>query len=127
MVWRLKDKKLEADLNKFSNGEFSKRLNEVVKSGASSVSLTINDGKVAIFLDGRDLEQVPDYDPKVWNEYPAVTPPENVMMRIELNSGHLLGGFCHKFAEGMKWCYADGLVMPEAYSKDVRRFRPWEG
>ena len=124
MVWRLKDKKLEADLNKFSNGEFSKRLNEVVKSGASSIRLTINDGKVAIFLDGRDLEHMQDYNPNAWNEYPAVTPPEHTWMRVELlypngNKRHLGLRFVNE-----KWMDETGAVY-QCWSCERVRFRPW--
>lgn len=126
MVWRLKDKKLEADLNKFSNGEFSKRLNEVVKSGASSIRLTINDGKVAIFLDGRDLEQAPDYNPKAWNEYPPVTPPEGVLMRVEIAYAGSTFRACAIFKEGVWYGEMNGRPY-NAIREEIKCFRPWEG
>ena len=124
MAWRLKDKKLEAELNKLSNGEFSKRLNEAVKSGVSSISLTINDGKVAIFLDGRDLEHLRDYNPNAWNEYPAVTPPEHTWMRVELlypNGNKTRLGL--RFV-GDQWMDEAGVVYLCLGCESVR-FRPW--
>ena len=125
MVWGLKDKKLEAELNRLSSGEFSRRLNEVVKSGASSIRLTINDGKVAIFLDGRDLERMQDYNLNDWNEYPAVTPPEHTWMRVELlypngNKTHLALRFVDE-----KWMDEVGVVY-QCWSCKRVRFRPWE-
>ena len=125
MAWKLKDRKLEAELNKLSNGEFSKRLNEVVKSGVSSISLAINDGKVAIFLDGRDLERVPEYNPNTWNEYPAVIPPEGVLMRVEAVGRSGVFRDCAIFKDGVWQSDMDGEACGEFYAK-VKRFRPWE-
>ena len=124
MAWRLKDKKLEAELNKLSNGEFSKRLNEAVRSGAAKVSLTINDGKVAIFLDGRDLERVPEYNPNTWNEYPAVTPPENILMRAEIAYASHTFRVCVIFKEGVWYGERNGKPY-NAIREEITRFRPW--
>ena len=126
MAWKLKDKKLEAELNRLSGGEFSRRLNEVVKSGASSIRLTINDGKVAIFLDGRDLEQVPDYNPSAWNEYPTVTPPEGVLMRAEVFYPDGVYRECVIFEDGVWQKERNGKSVWDFRGR-VKRFRPWEG
>ena len=125
MAWRLKDKKLEAELNKLSNGEFSKRLNEAVKSGVSSISLTINDGKVAIFLDGRDLEHMQDYNPNAWNAYPATTPPEGVLMRVEASYRDSNYRQCAIFENGIWKREQNGGAACDLFG-EVKRFRPWE-
>lgn len=124
MAWRLKDKKLEAELNKLSNGEFSRRLNEVVKSGVSSISLTINDGKVAIFLDGRDLEHLRDYNPNDWNAFPEITPPVDVVMQVEFRAS---SEGTKAYWDGTDWrrCRNKGFSWDPVIEKDIDRYRPW--
>ena len=71
-----------------------------------------------------DFEEV--YDPHAWNDYPEMMPPEDVLMRVETTTGSKFCGYYHTFAEGGCWCYEDGTVCPEAISKSVERYRPWE-
>lgn len=71
-----------------------------------------------------DFEEV--YDPHAWNDYPEMMPPEGVLMRVETKGGRKFCGYYHTFAEGGCWCYEDGTVCPEAISKSVERYRPWE-
>ena len=124
MAWKLKDKKLEAELNRLSGGEFSRRLNEVVKSGASSICLTINDGKVAIFLDGRALENMQDYNPNAWNEFPKITPPVDVVMRVEFRAS---SEGTKAYWDGTDWrrCRNKGFSWDPVIEKDIDRYRPW--
>lgn len=72
------------------------------------------------------IECVEVYDPYAWNNYQETTPPEGVLMRVETGGGRKFCGYYHFFAEGGCWCYEDGTVCPEAISKSVKRFRPWE-
>lgn len=124
MAWKLKDKNLEAELNKLSNGEFSKRLNELKPCAVMSVSLTVNGGKIAVFLEGKDVEQHPDYKPNDWNKYPAVIPPEGVLMRVEAVGRSGAFRDCAIFKDGVWQSEMDGEACGEFYAK-VKRFRPW--
>ena len=75
-------------------------------------------------LHKEDFEAV--YNSDDWNNYPEVTPPEGVLMRVETEGGRKFCGYYHTFAEGGCWCYEDGTVCPEAISKSVKRYRTWE-
>lgn len=71
------------------------------------------------------LEEVREYDPHKWNEYPEVTPPEGVLMRVECRDGRKACAKYRLFIEGGSWCDVNGGAWPEAYSQSVARFRPW--
>lgn len=68
------------------------------------------------------------YDPNKWNNYPGVTPPIGVPMRIEYKTckGHI-GGILALFFDGM-WhrCTPDGTTCFLPLDRDVKRFRPWD-
>ena len=72
------------------------------------------------------LEEVREDDPHKWNEYPEVTPPEGVLMRVECRDGRKACAKYRLFIEGGSWCDINGGAWPEAYSQDVKRFRPWD-
>lgn len=59
-----------------------------------------------------------EYDPKNWNEYPKITPPPDVMMRVECEGRYKLGA---KFYSEIGWRDPYGNCVD-----DVVRFRPWE-
>lgn len=72
-----------------------------------------------------ELELVETYNPKGWNNYPEVTPPERVLMQIE---GHDDDGDAFHFSGYFKnrmWVdeYGYALAM-NIYT--VERFRPWD-
>ena len=78
------------------------------------------------------LEEVREYDPRAWNDYSKVNPPEGVLMRVECHDGSKAcaqlrfferEGFCRP--EGL-WCDIDGTPWPIADSDAVVRFRPWD-
>lgn len=78
------------------------------------------------------LEEVREYDPRAWNDYSKVNPPEGVLMRVECHDGSKTcaqlrfferEGFCRP--EGL-WCDIDGTPWPIADSDAVVRFRPWD-
>lgn len=135
MTWHLKDESLEKKLIELCP-EFISYLQVAVEK-----KCPCDDGVCVGFLRhdrgkpyGNDLwfwiselVKVKEYDPDDWNEYPAVTPPEGVIMRIELKDGLKLGGYFKHFEDGDYWCNANGTVMPKSYSRDVVRFRPWDG
>lgn len=73
-----------------------------------------------------DVELYDTYNTHDWNKYPEITPPYDVLMRVELDNGNGYKAFLHKFIEGDLWCFGNGKVMPKAMSDSVRHFRPWE-
>lgn len=144
--YRLKDQELQKKLDEISDGEFSKNLhkfdeNHFASYWGKTIFFTINeddDGEeleesehirepqFGVWFNIGEIEEVPEYNPNEWNSYPDVTPPEGVLMRVETEGGRKFCGYYHSFAEGGCWCYEDGTVCPEAISKSVKRYRPWE-
>lgn len=144
--YRLKDQELQKKLDEISDGEFSKNLhkfdeNHFASYWGKTIFFTINeddDGEeleeskhirepqFGVWFNIGEIEEVPEYNPNNWNNYPDVTPPEGVLMRVETTTSSKFCGYYHTFAEGGCWCYEDGTVCPEALSKSVERYRPWE-
>ena len=61
-----------------------------------------------------------------WNDYPEVTPPEGILMRVEANGNRkFCAYFCHQEHGGV-WCFENGTICPEELSIAIQRFRPWE-
>lgn len=135
MTWHLKDKQLEEKLiglcsvflEKLNYGVYLKREDEnyiLVSFDREKSGNCLEGNELWFWID--ELEEIHEYNPNGWNEYPKVTPPEGVLMRLELEGKMYFGGLYHKFYDGEGWCYADGKPMPIAYSEAVRRFRPWD-
>lgn len=137
MTWHLKDRELEKKLIAI-NPDFVKTLTDMVEENLNQpngwfddksiteVELTYNGDYLGMvsFLT-YELEEVPEYNPDGWNEYPKVTPPYDVMMRAD-TGGNGYKAFYKHFEDGDCWCHADGTVMPKAYSDAIKRFRPWD-
>ena len=126
----LKDRELERKLNELSGGEFSKILNETDMKNPNCICFTIDkkeDIELSVFIRPEAIEEIPDYNPKDWNEFPKVKPPYNVMMRVETHTGQGYKLFYNHLGDGDFWCDPNYLLMPKAFSDDVTRFRPWEG
>ena len=101
MTWHLKDRELEKKLNELSKGEFSKNLHQYDDEHFASfcgeiISLTEDCGyefdesagkgvyrqsQFLFFFNNDAIEEVPEYNPNGWNEFPAVT-PEFVSLRL---------------------------------------------
>lgn len=140
MIYRLKDSALQKHLDAISNGDFSHRLQNELQdirgNGTTDADYRIFFGfmsgraelvnRFSMLLYDHEIEAIQEYTPKDWNNYPDVTPPEGVLMRVETGGGRKFCGYYHTFAEGGCWCYEDGTVCPEAISKSVERYRPWE-
>lgn len=134
MTWRLKDRDLEKKLIAI-DPEFVDKLQ--IKEGCGKHGFYLDLGgcvycgdvgvpKIQVYFVQEDLEEVPEYNPHDWNEYPKVTPPYGLIMRVEMHCGLKFGSIYRHFEEGDRWCYPDGVLMPRVYSDDVTRFRPWE-
>lgn len=139
MTWHLKDRELEVKLNELSNGEFSKNLHYAVNGIFVSnfgeeitryVPCLLGTEKrlmqrFKVCFESDEVEDIPDYNPNGWNEYPAVIPPEGVLMRVEAVGRSGVFRDCAIFKDGVWQSDMDGEACGEFYAK-VKRFRPWE-
>lgn len=143
MKYRLKNRELHQQLDRLSRGDFSRRLDEWngdrsqelvnfsygEETGHASFPRTF---ETAIRTE--DIEEVPDYDPSGWNEWPSVNPPAHVLMRVEIlterldqNGPEPKGGKprfrgCGLFLGGTWRFYGETSLR----LGEVVRFRPWE-
>ena len=78
------------------------------------------------FEEINDIEYKTTYNPHGWNEYPEVTPPYDVMMRIKMKNGYLRAGYLKKLADGDSWVNPNGVLLWNAENAEVEFFRPWE-
>ena len=91
-------------------------------NGATYITVATCNWVVQILKE--DIDGIGEYDPKKWNKYPEVTPPEGTLMRIE---GHYQLHRDAHYAGAAIW--GNGKWYPTAVaSKDVvvERFRPWD-
>lgn len=138
MTWHLKDRELERVLEKYSDGNFVKALNLAIEPDWIDVANVVTveferkfwsrgyTNDLSFRTD--ELEEVPEYNKHAWNNYPEVTPPEGVLMRVEIDSNGILLRNCAIFS-GADWrITSDGsAVYADGYTLDnVKRFRPWE-
>lgn len=139
MKYRLKDRELQKKLDEISKGDLSDALEVCSAAVASALKrgkpTTIWFGvqpQLSLEITPDMLEEVREYDPRAWNDYSKVNPPEGVLMRVECHDGSKAcaqlrfferEGFCRP--EGL-WCDIDGTPWPIADSDAVVRFRPWD-
>lgn len=137
MKFRLKNKDLQVQLDALSGGDFSRRLDELMTGepvnlwanmcGAKTVQVTFGETReFSVRIPFDDIEEIRQYDPHGWNDFPEVEPPEGVLMRVECRDGRKACAKYRLFIEGGSWCNVNGGAWPEAYSQSVARFRPWE-
>ncbi len=131
--YELKDKERQAAFEKVFPG-FGRLLNEACMQAP--------DGEVAVLSGhgaaGQDLppyyqmsfprstiEFVTVYDPKGWNNYPEVKPPEGVLMQVEGRFSRDGRVFCNAmhFHKG-HWCAQYEYIGACLFR--VERFRPWD-
>lgn len=134
MKYRLKDRELQRKLDEATDGEFSRRL----QNDREHMDGMILIGCMGMIEDRRrhnhtklqrmtlcfatdEIEEVAEYDPHKWNEYPEVTPPEGVWMRCETD----VNAIEHKIRHVAKF---DGREWRDYLSKQVvvHRFRSWD-
>lgn len=135
MTWHLKDREIEKSMIKlFPNflNELNKCANHQIKKlGKNSVGITFFRRNVGGFntneicFNIKEIEDIPEYSPKKWNDYPAVTPPEGVVMRVEGVCGQYAYRECAIFDEGAWKNERDGKPTDFLLGV-VKRFRPWE-
>ena len=139
MKYRLKDRGLQKKLDEISKGDLSDALEVcsdavafALKRGKSTTIWFGVQPQLSLEIASDMLEEVREYDPRAWNDYSKVNPPEGVLMRVECQDGSKAcaqlrfferEGFCRP--EGL-WCDIDGTPWPIADSDAVVRFRPWD-
>lgn len=140
ITYRLKDRALQEKLDELTDGDFSKGLAETMNEDQSSLPhISVDCGKwinpqaherfalfrFRIFLGKDEIEAIPVYDPKAWNEYPAVEPPEGVWMRLEVEFCGKKYGHKARFSSG-SWRDDWNVFAWEKPLQRTVRFRPWD-
>lgn len=129
MTWHLKDRELENKLIAI-DPYFSEKLNRNCEMWDSN-----KDGDLfefqhfmqqltykykllgEVIFSGNEIEKVPEYNPRDWNEYPKVMPPRHEPLRVE---------FADK---GGTKAYFDDCLREYITAKRIDRpcrYRPWE-
>ena len=139
MKFRLKNKELQAKLDEISNGDFSRRLenisrriHEALDNNEKGVFGQLYFGekirqceRFTILLCYKDLEIVQEYDPYSWNKFPEIKPPSGVLMRCEKIDHN---GRTHHFCATFYLALSGNGNWIDDNSNEVTcdRFRPWE-
>lgn len=136
MKYELKDKVLHQQLDRLSDGDFSKRLNELTLDGFSpELTFVVKFGKPVgychRFLTAFQAKEIlihEEYDASKWNSYPKVVPPENVPLRIEIrrasDNHQTVQRLCAQYV-GSGW-YTDDVRPILINQGDDVQFTSWE-
>ena len=82
--------------------------------------------RFSMLLYEHEIEAIQEYNPKDWNNYPDVTPPEGVLMRVEFVYDGILRRNCAIFENGAWYIAADRKALYDFTIDNVKRYRPWE-
>lgn len=136
MKYRIKDHELQRKLDEATDGEFSRRL----QNDRERMDGMILIGCMGMIEDRRrhhhtkiqrmtlcfatdEIEEVAEYDPHGWNDFPEVEPPEGVLMRVEWRDGvvkHLAVARYEAWGGGKQFVW----VSDKRIIREVDRFRP---
>lgn len=130
MTWHLKDRELEEKLIAIDSN-FCVRLHNTCerkfrdeKDEKQKVYVLFSSDNCflgRLYFKRKVLEDVPEYDPNKWNEYPAVTPPEGILMRVETDRFR----DCAIFKDG--YWQSELFGEPNGrFQAEVECFRPWD-
>lgn len=126
MTWHLKDKTVESALCGIYP-EFLTALNHAAELSAGDDYVAVkfnrkdahdNSHENCLMFLPDELEVIDEYNPRAWNDYQKVTPPEGVWMRVETTRKV---GAKAMFKNGY-WVEPDGHYFVTGGG----RFRPWE-
>lgn len=142
MTWHLKDRELEKKLiaidpefidklqmtKGYGNYGFYLNLGGYVYSGDCGVP------KIQIYLVPEDLEEVPEYNPKAWNDSRKVTPPEDIVFRAKVHrarkdDGETILYECLIFRRSVWYRVINGKplgIQFSLYEDDYVEFKSWE-
>lgn len=123
-TYRLRDRKLQQKLDELSKGTFSEL---IATSGAifareDKSLLKLGNGRFIVVLHKEDFEAI--YNPDAWNNYPEVTPPEGIPLRIQISRGHALIRFFAYYKDS-RFYDAEGRLIHIDKRDDVQ-FKSWE-
>ena len=127
-IFMLKDKQRHAAFEKALPGfsaRFQKACSDQLRT-SSAIYVTGDEHVWAVLILEREIEKAQEYDPKAWNSFPEVDPPDDVLMRVETSDGKKKCAYFHRFCDGWFWCDPDGSAWPQAFSDSVICYRPWE-
>ena len=126
MKLRLKARELQKKLDEISGGCFTEALESVKKPNCLIFQARNGGPAMSIMLTSQDIEPFSKYNPKDWNNYPDVTPPEGVLMRVEFIYDGILRRNCAIFENGAWYIAADRKALYDFTIDNVKRYRPWE-
>lgn len=126
MRFRLKDRELQKKLDEISNGGLSRMLGRLpyytTQSSEPDFLHFSKNPHLMLEVTSDMLESLREYNPRGWNSFPEVEPPEGVLMRVECNQMKT----CLVFENG-KWRYPSGESFENyEFAFPVKRFRPWD-
>lgn len=124
--YALKDKErqkaLEAALPGFAN-EFQSACKEFFSKNNGIEINFVSSKNWCVCFERGEIEEIPTtYNPKEWNSFPEVMPPEGVIMCVEAQNDRGLWRCSAIFDQGC-WMFYKGMNIR---SRDVKRFRAWE-
>ena len=79
-------------------------------------------------LKDRELEEIPEYNPNAWNEYPKVKPPKNVLMQVKIHKPWGVEYTCGIYTKGEWFNVYDGEPDERfVFEEEIAfiEFRPW--
>lgn len=151
MKYRLKDRELQQKLDNLSDGDFSVQLQKIEDIVLDALSgPVVHFGGLARVIDDRfrnlaprftfrfhkdELEEIPEYSPSAWNEWPKVEPPRNTLLRVEVLTERIdwdtpepRGGQSRfkgsGIFDGREWYFYGATTRKEG---ETILFRPWVG
>lgn len=139
MTWHLKDRELEKKLIEIAP-DFVESLNESLKLGEyeeNSWTYRVWFGpyedcyKFEMHVYDDELEEVPEYNPKIWNDSRKVIPPEDVVFRAKVYraEGETVLYECLIFRRSVWYRVINGKplgIQFSLYEGDYVEFKAWE-
>lgn len=122
--YRLKDAALQKKLDELSNGTFSELIatSGGVFAREDKSLLKLGNGRFIVVLHKEDFEAV--YNPDDWNNYPEVSPPEGIPLRIQISRGPKLIRLFAYYKDS-RFYDAEGRLI-HIYKRDDVQFKSWE-
>lgn len=135
MKYRLKDKELQETLEKAFpdfNERFQKSAEDQIDDNTDHILISSKECCCSRYrwqlrFEKDEIEKFKEYNPREWNKWPEVEPPDNEPMRIEYRlvddeeTFRTCGFYDSKYEN---WCIGDD-VLAEFECAEFR-FRPWE-